>query len=395
MSTVPIFAFKNISFNSLYGFLTYDTAKDYIAYKKKVFVEDEYYILALVNNYKGTLPNFENEIQQIIDTTDQNTIDYYFNELHSNLNYMLERFEPKAIISTIDSWNEDILKSFEEEMEKKTDEYFAHENRKLGHLEEYDGFEFSGLRSWSNGFGPDGVKRIKSINHNFYCIEDKPDIIEHEFYEEYAKFLIGLSKDLVFLAGKYLDQYLENEIKSKVISISFFKPVVFVEGDHDISYINKAAQLLGEEDLLSKVDLRQRGGSSQLNKLWTMFKENNWETIPQKKILLYDCDVKREEESSGLIYLRVMPTIPENKITRGIENLFPNNIIEKAISEKSAFIDTLKIYRTSRGEVLQDDLIYTVNDDEKKNLCAWICENGKTEDFKNFSKIFDLIRALI
>ena len=38
---------------------------------------------------------------------------------------------------------------------------------------------------------------------------------------------------------------------------------------------------------------------------------------------------------------------------------------------------------------------WTVNDDEKKNLCDWICENGTAEDFASFTVVFDLLKDTV
>ena len=37
----------------------------------------------------------------------------------------------------------------------------------------------------------------------------------------------------------------------------------------------------------------------------------------------------------------------------------------------------------------------TVNKDEKKNLCRWICENGTEDDFSDFGLLFDLISEFL
>jgi hypothetical protein len=86
--------------------------------------------------------------------------------------------------------------------------------------------------------------------------------------------------------------------------------------------------------------------------------------------------------------------IRENIITKGIENLFPNELINRAIDYKKAFVDVTKVERTTRG-IESKETNFQVNKDEKKNLCEWICKNGESSDFINFSIVFKLIREVL
>jgi hypothetical protein len=38
---------------------------------------------------------------------------------------------------------------------------------------------------------------------------------------------------------------------------------------------------------------------------------------------------------------------------------------------------------------------FTIDKQEKKNLCDWVCENGDAEAFKNFEIIFDIVMKVI
>ncbi|MCX6253293.1 MAG: hypothetical protein NTV31_02325 [Bacteroidia bacterium] len=146
--------------------------------------------------------------------------------------------------------------------------------------------------------------------------------------------------------------------------------------------------------MLEKIELRQRGGFKNLDKLWDIFKADNWETIPQKKILLYDCDVNRGNEEIGSMYRRTIKYIPKNIISKGIENPFPTSLIKKAIKEKPAFVNVTSVKRIIRGETTLE-VTYTVNENEKKNLCNWICKNATVKDFRNFNQIFNVIFEII
>lgn len=90
-----------------------------------------------------------------------------------------------------------------------------------------------------------------------------------------------------------------------------------------------------------------------------------------------------------------MPTIIENPIKKGIENLFPITIINSAKQHKPAFIDiTPEIQKLERGEQVIVPELWEANKNEKKNLCDWIIENGTIEDFQNFIGVFDLLNEI-
>jgi len=392
-----IFPFKNIATNQLLGFLDKGMVKDFILTKQDRYGEKHpfgtNYFESDVNQFKDTLPNFENEILQTINTTSQTTIDSYFSELIDNAKHIRNQFAIENIKHSIKSWNNEDLTAFEEQVASDTEQYFKSEDRKRKHLEEYETWDFGGLFGFGMGFR-EPTKKIKLINYNYFCIEKQPDLIDESYCEEYYEFLVELTEEYLTVARKYGIPYSKGEIKSIVENTIYSKPVVFVEGDHDISYINHAGQLLGQTELLSKVELRQRGGCTNLDKIWEVYKDNNWETIPQKKLLLYDCDVKKCNEEIGIVYKRIIPTISENIITKGIENLFPSDTIEKAIQSKKAFVDITTVHRTTRGNETKE-IICIVNQDEKKNLCDWICKNGTVDDFANFKTVFEIISLVI
>jgi len=173
------------------------------------------------------------------------------------------------------------------------------------------------------------------------------------------------------------------------------KPIVFVEGDYDIRYIKKASQLFNKEELINKVTFIDADGYQNLNNIWK-HKTNLFKAIPQKMMLLYDCDTKINEDTKENIYKKIIPYIEENRFDRGIENLFPKKTIEKAIEHKKAFIDyTAETKKVIRGEESTIPEKYDINPDEKGNLCDWLCENGTEEDFINFDKIFEIFEEFL
>ena len=169
------------------------------------------------------------------------------------------------------------------------------------------------------------------------------------------------------------------------------KPVVYVEGSTGQKYIHRAAQLLGHQALLERADVRDGGGAGDLRKIW-----KTWlpDLIPQKVMLLFDCEEQVGPDEKGNLLRRSIPLQSNNPIEKGIENLFGKETLERARHDKSAYIDVEhERTRTVRGESQCLPEKWTVNPDEKTNLCDWLCENGTAEDFEGFQVIFDLLEG--
>lgn len=174
------------------------------------------------------------------------------------------------------------------------------------------------------------------------------------------------------------------------------KPIVFVEGDYDIRYLIKAADILGKNDVLSRVQLKDGVGFGNLDKIWKSYNNSISEVVPNKIILLYDCDTNKENSQKNFVFKRVLPTISENPISAGIENLFSLGTIEKIEAENSKYIDIISASkRRIRGIETHAHASKFINKDEKGNLCNWICKNGTVDDFSNFSIAFEIIEEII
>jgi ABC-type multidrug transport system ATPase subunit len=188
----------------------------------------------------------------------------------------------------------------------------------------------------------------------------------------------------------------EKDLEKIETEIATVKGVVlFVEGDYDVNYINKAGELLIKKEFLSKITIKDANGFGGLDKIWKHYNSKLSEVIPQKIILLYDCDTDKMDDKKGELYKKVIPNISMHLIRKGIENLFSDDIIIKARRNKKAFIDyTPSFERDVRGisEVVAER--YEINVNEKNNLCKWICENATKEDFKNFEKIFEILESI-
>ena len=175
------------------------------------------------------------------------------------------------------------------------------------------------------------------------------------------------------------------------------KPIIFLEGDTDVKYLRRAAELLDQGSVLKKVDLKDGQGASKLGEMWKTRKRLPTEMRPQKVLLLFDCDQQGQGDSDdGKLFKRTLPLQTDHPIRTGIENLFNRRTLEKARNHKAAFIDIVHEHtEMERGDMKTVPEIWTVNPDEKANLCNWLGENGTAEDFECFRVIFDILHETL
>ncbi|MCY4411127.1 MAG: ATP-binding protein [Caldilineaceae bacterium] len=173
------------------------------------------------------------------------------------------------------------------------------------------------------------------------------------------------------------------------------RPLVIVEGKTDIKYIQKAAELLDLQGFLAEIQLLDGNGFGGLDKIYRHYNSKLSEVAPQKIILCYDCD-KPNSDSKGMVYKRSLPKQEDHPLEKGIENLFSKVTLQNARDYKDAFIDVTSAHsKTEGGECLTVPEEWTINRNEKANLCSWLCENGTVEDFQHFRVVFDLLEEVL
>lgn len=173
------------------------------------------------------------------------------------------------------------------------------------------------------------------------------------------------------------------------------KPVLYLEGTTDIDYLIKAGELLGKVDLVEKFELVDAVGCPHLNKIWDTYKTHLGATIQQKWLLLYDCDAGKPASNNGNLFRRTIVQ-QQHKIESGIENLFSDATIQRAMDHKPAFVDVTSGHViVERGVETEIPENWKVNRDEKRNLCDWLCENGTANDFGTFSLVFDILEEVL
>ena len=178
------------------------------------------------------------------------------------------------------------------------------------------------------------------------------------------------------------------------------KPVVFMEGKTDVKYLKRAAELLGKKELLQRVELEDEEGYGNLDNIWrSIDPQLSKKIIPQKIILLYDCDKaisKDTKTEKGKVFKRHIPLHKDHPLKEGIENLFDEETLERVRESEPAFIDIEKEHKKIvGGEEGNIPEKWDVNPDQKTKFCDWLCKYGTKADFKYFRVVFDLLKEIL
>ena len=192
--------------------------------------------------------------------------------------------------------------------------------------------------------------------------------------------------------GKAFEYYQNTESFKEQIEQRFMeenKPLVLTEGTSDVRYIQTALTLLGKEDLLNSFDIEpvgmeggnqpRPGGSSGLNRFKNVY-ESKASLFHRPILLLYDRDAGKPDDQVERLWVRSIPRNTENnKVNKGIENLFPAELFDDCF------------YCEYPG----DDGGYTKRLNKKK-FCNWICKERKNvDDFEKFDKIVESLEEFI
>ena len=176
------------------------------------------------------------------------------------------------------------------------------------------------------------------------------------------------------------------------------KPILFVEGVTDVRYIQRAATLLDRQDILKQVDIRDAGGAGTVLKAWKQLQPPVTELMPIKILCLLDCDQKGDEAvNRGKAFRRKIPRQDDGPIKAGIENLFTMSTVMRAHEYDEMMFDIEpareKIVQRTRVAVPEAWMIH--DDNMKRRLCDWICDNATRNDFEKFELVFNLLDELI
>jgi hypothetical protein len=171
------------------------------------------------------------------------------------------------------------------------------------------------------------------------------------------------------------------------------KAIVFLEGETDPVYLNTAAELLGRQHLLEKVEFECVGtkgrkgaegsGKDALNETFKVLRRKP-QIVQRRVILLYDYDANKQPEDYERIHVRTMPFNPENtERNRGIENLLPPGVIP------------LEMYDRDERKKESGDRTLTITLNKGK-LCHYICQERRDPaDFAAFEAVLDMLQELV
>lgn len=168
------------------------------------------------------------------------------------------------------------------------------------------------------------------------------------------------------------------------------KPILFVDGSTDVKYLCKAAKLLEFESMLEDIEVRD--GAGMLSKIWKGLTLHHVER--NKVVVLHDPECNHSDTRAN-VYRRSMDKVDDHPVQKGIENLFGRETLDRALKHKPDYIDiTDEHVKTVRGHREKIPESWTVNRDEKTNLCHWLCENGTIDDFREFRAIFEMLQQI-
>jgi len=203
------------------------------------------------------------------------------------------------------------------------------------------------------------------IVHNLNRFDDKVIILQRDnlgkvVVVESPKFYSWSSERIVNEAFK-IEDVLGNE-----------KSIVFVEGETDERYFNKAVQISDRTDLNFEIKwigrVNERGsventGDTALNQAKSFFLAN-MDFLKHKVVLLYDSDTNVKDENFDRLLIRSMATNTSNKHYKiGVENLL----------ELPHTIDKNKFYKqNTKTDKYGAESIINVLD--KTKLCNFICD---------------------
>lgn len=195
--------------------------------------------------------------------------------------------------------------------------------------------------------------------------------------------------------GKAFEYYqatesFEEEIKHRFANMT--KPVVLTEGKTDVKYVQRALELLGEQELLNSLEIRpvgaeeddgdSGGGESGLDKFRDVYKVKS-SFFHQPILLLYDWDAKKDSREIEKLWIRSIPKNDADAEEKaGIENLFPTHL----------FKDCFYVKKPKKGIHGKSNEIHEF---KKSEFCEWVCENGSAADFEGFKEVVNILREFI
>ncbi len=170
------------------------------------------------------------------------------------------------------------------------------------------------------------------------------------------------------------------------------RPLVFVEGPTDVRYLTKAVELLGFQALVDVSEFRPGGGNT-LKNIWKGLTRDH---IERDKIVVLHDPESTFDETRGNVFRRSICRVSEHPLEKGIENLFSRATLKRMREHSCAFLDVAGEQKNQvRGLENTVPEKWTVNTDEKTNLCNWLCEHGTAEDYEHFRPTLEMLHEIL
>lgn len=230
--------------------------------------------------------------------------------------------------------------------------------------------------------------RYGSENPTYKYLRETLDHWSVQVWEDYCSYLMSVHGQRMFYDYCKKINSVKDEVQATVEKGT--KPLVLTEGETDPIYIKTALELLGEKEILAQVDIEWVGismgkgksintGDGGLKNTRDVLLSNP-KFLTRKVLLIYDCDTDKSNEDHELLKIRKIPQQKNRKVTKGIENLFPDHL----------FTEEFYVQKTKYGEYGEENQIQEF---QKKKFCTWICEQRKqANDFVDFKIIIDFIK---
>ena len=230
--------------------------------------------------------------------------------------------------------------------------------------------------------------RYGSENPTYKYLRETLNHWSVQVWEDYCSYLMSVHGQRMFYDYCKKINSVKDEVQATVEKGT--KPLVLTEGETDPIYIKTALELLGEKEILAQVDIEWVGisigkgksintGEGGLKNTRDVLVSNP-KFLTRKVLLIYDCDTDKSNEDHELLKIRKIPQQKNRKVTKGIENLFPDHL----------FTEEFYVQKTKYGEYGEENQIQEF---QKMKFCKWICEQRKqANDFVDFKIIIDFIK---
>ncbi len=230
--------------------------------------------------------------------------------------------------------------------------------------------------------------RYGEENPNYKFLRETLNHWSVQVWEDYCSYLMTIHGQWMFFDYCKKINAVKDEVQATVEKGD--KPLVLTEGETDPIYIKTALELLGEKEILAQVDIEWVGisigkgksintGDGGLKNTRDVLISNP-KFLTRKVLLLYDCDTDKSNENHELLKIRKIPQQKNRKVTKGIENLFPDHL----------FTEEFYVQKTKYGDYGEENQIQEF---QKMKFCKYICEQRKqADDFVDFKIIIDFIK---